>query len=106
MGAIDVQCQGNAARAAFAGRFTVETAESVRKELLAALIAAERIELDMAGVEGADVTFLQVLESLLKSAESLGKQVVLHGEPPVCLREIARKMGVAPGTSRLGGFLA
>lgn len=106
MGAIDMQCQGNAVHAVFAGRFTVEMAEAARKELLAALIAAERLELDLAGVDAADVTFVQVLESLLKSAESLGKQVVRGGEPPVLLRGIARSMGVAPGTSRLGGFLA
>lgn len=59
----------------FQGRQGLATVEEARCRLLVALAAADRVEIDLTGVDEADLAFLQLLVAAGKSARAGGKRL-------------------------------
>ncbi len=73
---------------------TLENAGTTREFLLEALATGGTLVLDLSRVKAADLSFLQLLSALRKSASKAGKSVFIrHPGPSSCLRELAYEAG-------------
>jgi anti-anti-sigma regulatory factor len=63
----------------FTGDLTISRAEEVKSALLESLKGAERIEVDLASVEEADLSRLQLLCSAHRTSGRLGKSFSIGG---------------------------
>lgn len=78
------------------GEQSVRTIAEAHTALRKALTEADTIMLDASGVDDADLTFVQLIESTRLTAASLGKRVCLKTPFPPALNEQLER----------GGFLA
>ena len=78
------------------GEQTVRTVGELRQTLLEAITPDGRTVLDIDGVEEADLSFVQALESARSHAEALGSQLRLAGPAPRAVREVLDCAGFQP----------
>lgn len=78
------------------GEQSVRTITEAHAALRKALTEADTIMLDVSGVEDADLTFVQLIESARQTAASLGKRFCIKPPFPAALNQQLER----------GGFLA
>lgn len=96
-------------RLVLAGRLTINEADARRDELAGCLAECDRLTVDTGGVEAVDVTGLQLLIALRRSAAQGGKTVILAPPPGGALLEALVSAGfrrpddgAAPGAEQDG----
>lgn len=77
------------------GTCTVEEAGRIRTLLMEKLRESDRVVLSLSGVDEADLSFLQLLCAVHKSAFNARKTLVLDGVPSEPLTRKAREAGFA-----------
>ncbi len=106
MGEISASSADGRGRLTLSGDFTVQHADQLRTALHAALLDAQELDLDISGVESVDVTFFQLLESLFKTAGTVGKAVAVSGDISQSVLKIAAELGLSHGNARVADVLA
>jgi len=86
------------------GCLTVWSAAEAKEALSRALGEADRVEVDLAGVETADVTAIQLLCSAHRSAAERSKSVVLRNTGGA-VRRLAEDAGLVPRAGCRDGCL-
>ena len=76
------------------GQLTMKNAALVKKELTAALYGSENIELVVKNILKIDLTILQLLIGLQKSAARLGKNLTLDMELTDSIQAVIRSSGL------------
>jgi anti-anti-sigma regulatory factor len=83
--------------------FTTEqslaTAEACRQDLLDALAGCRILTLDAGDVVAVDLTFLQILSSLHRTAKTRGIDLRWASRPMPCLRQAAEQLGFTSGSA-------
>ena len=75
------------------GDLTVADAAELRNILLEALAASDHIEVDLRGVTGLDLSFLQMMCSAGRSARKLGKELFLTGTMGEVIMRARKEVG-------------
>lgn len=71
----------------------LRNADVLREQLLRALYAQESIQIDADNVEDIDISTIQVLISAKKTAEKMGRPLVLTGAPKGALSDTLARAG-------------
>jgi len=106
MGEIAASRPGDVGRMTLAGEFTVRHAEELRAALHAALLESGELEIDISGVQGVDITFFQLIESLLKTARSMRRKVSVSGGISQDVRKGAADLGLSAGCGLVADVVA
>ncbi|MBF0285214.1 MAG: STAS domain-containing protein [Magnetococcales bacterium] len=77
------------------GQYTVERADELRQQLMAVMKEKEEVEISLAKVERADLTFFQLLHAAMKSRRQKGRSMKFSGDLPEALMFQARMCGLA-----------
>ncbi|MCK9240085.1 STAS domain-containing protein [Desulfocurvus sp.] len=89
---------GTSGTLAFAGQCTIEHAEAMKKALTEALERFEELDLDMSAVEGADLSFLQLVVAAQVEMGKRGRSLsASRGTPPV-VADLADQAGMSLGS--------
>lgn len=76
------------------GSCSVERAQELKQDLLTALQNGNELVLDLSGVTGCDLTFVQLLCALSKKADSQGKRVVSTAAANNSVKELVARLGL------------
>lgn len=76
------------------GDATLQTIEGMKREILAALEKAPRVEASIDGVKEFDLTFVQLLLSAQKTAAAKGKTFEVVSLPNIYLVRMAEELGI------------
>ncbi len=76
------------------GDVTIERAAQLKSALLKAMARFSKIEIDLTGLERADLSLLQIICAAHRSAPGLGVEIDLHGAPSSAFIQTARRAGL------------
>ncbi|GEM_PF-3384169 len=76
------------------GSCTVERAEQLKESLLTGLQNGNELVLDLSGITGCDLTFVQLLCAVAKKADSQGKNVVSTASVPQSVIDLVGRLGL------------
>lgn len=79
---IEVDEQNSKVKLTFTGALTIQNSIAIKEVLSNSLNQVKSLILNHEKVEECDLTYLQILLSLHKSAESVGKTVIINGPHP------------------------
>jgi anti-anti-sigma regulatory factor len=77
------------------GEQGMRTVNALREQLLQAIAPGISTTLDLSGITGADLGFVQLVESARRHAVALGGDLCLAGPPPAALRDVLLLAGFA-----------
>jgi len=102
---VDQTEQDNRLLLTITGKCTVEHAAALRDALLPATETAKELALDLSGVEGVDITFLQLLLATEQTLAKRGAHLLRSGPLSPAVSEAARISGFDQ-TPRLKTFFS
>ncbi len=75
------------------GEATIAAAAEAREHLLAAIERLPSLEVDLSGVEAADLAFVQVICAAHRECVVRGREIRLSSTPPDCVRQAMEQSG-------------
>lgn len=85
---------GSCALLVISGEATIRQCDVLRTALLDVLARFRRVRLDLAGITGADITFIQLLRAATVSARARGVTLESAGDATPVLRALAARIGL------------